>query len=34
MSINIISAFSKNKVIGNKGTILLKLPSDLIYFKK
>ena len=34
MSINIISAFSKNKVIGNKGNIPWKIPRDLRYFKK
>lgn len=33
MSINIISALSKNKVIGNKGTIPWRIPKDLKYFK-
>ena len=34
MSINIISAFSKNRVIGNKGFIPWRIPKDLKYFIK
>ena len=34
MSINIICALSKNRVIGNKGTIPWRIPKDLKYFKK
>ena len=34
MSINIICALSKNRVIGNKGKIPWRLSKDLKYFKE
>ena len=34
MSINIICALSKNRVIGYKGSIPWRLPKDLKYFKE